>query len=114
MVGIEVLKKVIVLGVDTIGELSALFVEQSSMGRIKILIGLADNAMDVAQLDFATMKQEFIDLDANERIALVAYLKVKLDLSNDVLEKTIESTIDWLAEAVSLIEKGAKLKGLYV
>lgn len=109
MAGIETIKKVLKLAIETAVELKGVLDATTTFARLQAGIGLGDNIMNVATIDFAAMKTEFMDLDATERMQIKTHVAQHLDLADEALETLIEKTFDWIIDTANDVNRGVKL-----
>ena len=54
--------------------------------------------------DFSNIKEEFLDLDGDEKQELIEYFADELDLANDKVELIIEQCFDFVINASAFLE----------
>lgn len=96
--GIEQLSVVIGAGVDCACAIDGLANHESIFSLLKYI----HTFKDVASVSFEQLKQELLDLDADERTQLVGLVKDKLILHNKALEKKIEDGVEIFDEFVDV------------
>lgn len=98
MVGIENLKKIVVLGAEGLNVGSKII----HGGGLLSLLGLVDEVSALGTLDKNAILAEVKDLSEEEKKMLSDLFKSKLQLQNAEVEKKIEAGVDVLNEAVLL------------
>lgn len=90
-IGIENLKKALLVVIN-LGE--SVDKALADDGTVDLLegIGIASKAVKIWKVakDFLVLKEEFLDIDEDEKAELVTYFSDELDLENDVTEVIIE------------------------
>ena len=102
MAGIDTLKKVCLTLTEFGIKLEEALSEDSPKGKklslgeaISLGVFIAPKAIGHAS-EVQQIKDEFVDLDADELDEMIVYISDKLDLENDKIENLIEAAFVWL------------------
>jgi len=76
---------------------------------VALLVFLVPKAISYAG-QVGQIKDEFMNLDADELGELKDYIAEKLDLTNDKIEALVEAGLDWLDATYDLIQSVRELK----
>lgn len=112
--GISNLKPILFLAIE-MGNVGDQMGRTEGAARYGKLLGLADEVMGLASVDFSKVKAEFKDLDEAEIAELKADAKVKFNIVDDKLEMAIEEGLDILERQYGIVQDSIalakKLKG---
>lgn len=105
MIGIENLKIAVVAVINLGEKIEKNLADDGKISLAEALSVGAGSFGDVIRLIKSgnAIKQEFIDLDDQERIELVDLVKEELDLNNDKVEIIIEKAVELLVNLEDLI-----------
>lgn len=78
-------------------------------GRYMALMQLHDELSAMSGANFQTAVQEFKDMDATEKADMLAKVKAKFDLVDDVLENQVEDILGIMVDADQLVRKALSL-----
>ena len=76
-------------------------------GNVDLLegIGIASKAVKIwgVAKDFPIIKEEYLDIDPDEKAELIAYFEEELDLENDATELIVEKAFELLISVKNLL-----------
>lgn len=100
--GVENLQKIIELLAEMGNVVEDVADAKSMIERITPVVSLSDEVLAMSNFDVAVFKQEYKELDAEDRGALIAAFEQKLDLSRDEIEHKIEVGLNLANQLVAL------------
>lgn len=106
--GIKNLLPLILLSIE-LGNVADKFGRKKGVGRYLTLVDLADEVIDLRNVDFSQVKKEVSELDESEKKIITDAVKEKLDLVDDSLEIVIEDFIVILERQVAVVSDSLAL-----
>lgn len=110
MAGIENTKKVVNLIIELGNAVDKTIKAEGGFEKyVSAALSLTDEIVALKDLNFGDFKLEFKDLTREERDELLAEVKAKFDLADDVLEARIEQWLTIANDGADLVFRAVKL-----
>lgn len=106
--GIEGIKAIVVTGLS-LGNAIDKSVNSEGMARVIPFLSLTDEVATLMTVDWSSIKEEYLDMDSDEKAELSVVIQKTLDLESDRTEEIIEKSLDLALKLEGIVKESILL-----